>query len=52
MYYTYFLRSVPFPEKTYIGFSTDLRKRFEAHNAGKSTHSKVSSMEIRNIYCF
>ena len=39
MYYVYLLRSVKYPEQTYIGFSTDLKKRFKAHNAGQSIHT-------------
>jgi len=35
MYYVYLLRSISYPEKTYIGFSEDLKQRFDDHNAGK-----------------
>ena len=39
MYYAYILRSVSFPNQTYVGSTGDLRKRLAEHNAGKSTHT-------------
>ncbi len=39
MYYVYLLRSELNPEKTYVGFTLDLKKRFKAHNAGQSVHA-------------
>lgn len=39
MYYTYIIRSVPFPGKTYIGFSEDLKHRFDKHNQGKAKYT-------------
>ena len=39
MYYVYLLRSKERDDKTYIGFTTDLKKRFKAHNAGRSVHT-------------
>ncbi|MBK1829407.1 GIY-YIG nuclease family protein [Verrucomicrobiaceae bacterium R5-34] len=42
MYYVYMIRSKVDPAVTYTGFTADLRKRMEAHNAGRnvSTASK------------
>ena len=40
MYYTYLLRSESHPTETYIGSTSDLRKRLSAHNSGKSPHTK------------
>lgn len=40
MFYVYYLRSQSFPDKTYIGFSTDLKQRLADHNAGKSIYTK------------
>ena len=40
MFYTYYLRSINFPEKTYIGFTKNLRDRLVAHNAGRSVYTK------------
>ena len=39
MYYTYLLRSVPSPEKTYIGTTKDMPLRLQEHNAGEVVHS-------------
>ena len=39
MYYVYLLRSIPFPDKTYVGFSQDLKRRIVAHNNGQSPHT-------------
>ena len=39
MYYAYILRSENFPDQTYIGSTSDLRKRLAEHNAGKSIHT-------------
>jgi putative endonuclease len=39
VYYAYILRSRSFPDQTYIGSTTDLRKRLTEHNAGKSIHT-------------
>ena len=39
MFYVYLLRSDGHPDKTYVGFTADLKKRFKAHNAGQSVHT-------------
>lgn len=39
MYYVYLLRSKINPEKTYIGYTTDLHQRLESHNSGQSFHT-------------
>ena len=39
MFYVYLIRSVPFPEQRYTGFTKDLKKRFAVHNAGGSVHT-------------
>lgn len=39
MYYVYILRSIEYPEQTYVGFSTDLKKRIEKHNEGGCSHT-------------
>lgn len=36
MHYVYLLRSDAHPAQTYVGYSTDLRARLAAHNAGES----------------
>ena len=40
MFYVYYLRSISFSEKTYIGFTYDLKQRLSHHNAGKSVYTK------------
>ena len=39
MFYTYVLQSQK-NYKWYIGYTSDLRKRFKQHNEGKSTYTK------------
>jgi putative endonuclease len=39
MYYAYILRSENSPDQTYIGSTSDLRKRLAEQNQGKSTHT-------------
>ena len=42
MHYVYLLRSVSYPDRTYIGLTENLRKRLEEHNTGKSDHTARS----------
>lgn len=39
MWYVYILRSISHPDQEYIGATSDLKKRFNDHNAGKSSHT-------------
>ena len=39
MYYVYILKSIPYPNKTYTGYTTNLKQRFIDHNYGKSIHT-------------
>jgi predicted GIY-YIG superfamily endonuclease len=39
MFYTYYLRSINASEKTYIGFTKNLKDRLTAHNAGRSVYT-------------
>ena len=39
MYYVYLLKSLQFPDKTYIGFTNNLEQRLEKHNNGASIHT-------------
>jgi len=53
MYYVYLLRSIPFPDKTYVGFSQDLKRRIVAHNNGQSPHtSKYKPWELISYKAF
>ena len=39
MYYTYILKSINNPNQTYIGATSDLKKRLESHNSGANKHT-------------
>ena len=39
MYYVYLLRSINFPDQTYVDYTKDLKKRLICHNQGGSTHT-------------
>ena len=47
------LRSMPNPNKTYIGYTEDLKTRLAAHNHGQSPHkSKFKPWEIITYIAF
>ena len=53
MYYVYMLRSMPIPNKTYIGYTEDLKTRIAAHNHGQSPHTyKFKPWEIVTYIAF
>jgi predicted GIY-YIG superfamily endonuclease len=39
MHYVYLIRSINNPEKTYIGYTTNLEERLAKHNAGGSVYT-------------
>jgi putative endonuclease len=39
LFYVYILQSTSHPSQTYIGSTSDLKKRVVAHNSGKSIHT-------------
>jgi putative endonuclease len=39
MKYVYLIQSISYPDKRYVGITTDLNKRLKEHNAGKSPHT-------------
>ena len=39
MHYVYVLESITHPGQRYIGYTSDLRTRFAAHNSGQSPHT-------------
>ena len=39
MFYVYFLKSLKNTNQSYIGYTTDIHQRLEAHNAGKSPYT-------------
>jgi len=53
MYYVYLLRSIPYPDQTYIGFSYDIKARLTAHNSGQSPHTaKYKPWELITYVAF
>ena len=41
MYYVYHICSIKYPDKVYIGYTTDLKERLIKHNEGGSIHTAV-----------
>lgn len=39
MHYVYLLQSIPHADQRYVGFTSDLKKRFKSHNQGASIHT-------------
>ncbi len=39
MHYVYLLKSKNFSNRTYVGYTRDLKKRLSQHNAGDSLHT-------------
>jgi predicted GIY-YIG superfamily endonuclease len=39
MKYVYLIQSIPFPNQRYIGLTSDIKARIEAHNEGRSAHT-------------
>ncbi len=40
MYYVYLIRSLSFPDQTYVGYTIDLNERLQKHNQHSSLHTK------------
>lgn len=53
MYYVYILQSLSFPDRYYIGFTEDLKRRVNDHNSGKSNHTnKYIPWKLKNYFAF
>ncbi len=53
MFYVYILRSTKDPHQIYVGFSTDLKNRLNAHNSGQSPHTaKFKPWKIVTYFAF
>ena len=53
MKYVYLLQSIPFPEKRYIGLTSNLKNRLDAHNRGQSLHTaKFKPWELVTYVAF
>ena len=51
MHYTYILKSIPNPDQSYIGFTSNLKQRLEDHNSGKSSHTSKFNPWSLEFYC-
>ncbi len=52
-YYVYLIRSIPSPDQIYVGFTQDLRERFERHNQNDSPHTaKFGPWELVSYFSF
>lgn len=40
MFYVYFIKSINFPDKKYIGYTDNLKERIATHNSGGSMYTK------------
>ncbi|MEA3475665.1 MAG: GIY-YIG nuclease family protein [Candidatus Cloacimonadota bacterium] len=53
MYYTYIIESKTVPTKKYIGYTSDLKKRLNAHNSGNCKFtSKYKPWKINTYIAF
>jgi putative endonuclease len=57
-YYVYLIRSINYPQTTYVGFTTNLKQRLATHNSGGSIHTQkdrpwelVMCTAFKNIEC-
>jgi putative endonuclease len=58
MFYVYLIRSVNYPDTTYAGYTTDIKKRLLCHNSGGSIHTRkdrpwelVTYIAFKNMDC-
>jgi len=53
MHYTYIIESLARPEERYIGHTSDIRARLQAHNAGKCEHTaKLKPWKLKIYIAF
>ena len=53
MFYTYILQSENDPDRHYIGWTSNLTRRLDEHNAGKCTHtSKSAPWTLKAYFAF
>jgi len=53
MYFIYLIRSIGYPNKTYIGYTKNLNTRLEEHNNGLAFHtSKYKPWELAVCIAF
>jgi putative endonuclease len=39
MYYVYLIKSIKYPDRTYVGYTTNIEERLATHNAGGSVYT-------------
>jgi predicted GIY-YIG superfamily endonuclease len=39
-YYVYLIRSIKYPQTTYVGYTVNIKERLATHNSGGSIHTK------------
>ena len=53
MKYVYLIRSIPFPDQTYVGYTSDITSRINTHNEGRSAHTaKFKPWELITYLAF
>ena len=53
MHYVYLIRSIQYPDQTYIGLTDDLKSRLNKHNEGGSPHtSKYKPWTLQTYLAF
>lgn len=53
MYYVYLIQSVKNSNKTYVGYTTDIKQRMEQHNSGASAYtSDFRPWKLVTCICF
>ena len=53
MFYVYLIRSIPYPDKTYVGYTNDLKRRLIEHNGNAPSHAiKFKPWKIECYYAF
>lgn len=51
MYFTYIIRSIPHPTKTYVGYTKDIEQRLKKHNQHTSTYTRRYAPWEIVFYC-
>ena len=50
MHYVYLLKSVNFPQNTYVGYTTNIKNRLKNHNEGGAIHTAKYKPWILHAY--
>ena len=52
-HYVYILKSIPYPEKSYVGYTTNIKERLKKHNEGGSTYTSLyKPWKLKNYLAF